>query len=84
MTRQLTRELRQALSEHPGQPVHVEDPVTHARYVLVPLDVYERLRHALDYDAGEPNPREFYPLFAKAVSDDLDAPDVNFYPESDP
>jgi len=79
MTPKLTQELRQALAQQPGQPLQVEDPVTHARYVLVQLDVYERLQHAMDYDASEPDPRAFYPAFAEAVKENLDAPGMEHY-----
>lgn len=79
MTPKLTDELRRALAKQPGKPLQVEDPVTHARYVLVQVDVYERLQHAVDYDASEPDPRSFYPTFADAVKDDLDAPGMDRY-----
>lgn len=81
MTPQLTDELRQALSRHPGEPLQVEDPVSHARYVLVQLDAYEQLQRAMDYDASEPNPRAFYSAFAEAVKDDVDAPGMELYDE---
>jgi hypothetical protein len=73
MTPQLTEELCQALAKQPGIPLEVEDPRTHNRYVVVQLDLYEQLRRAMDYDASEPDPRAFYPAFAEAVKDDLDA-----------
>ena len=81
MTPKLTEELRQAIANHQGQPLQVEDPVTHDRYVLVQLDVYERLQRAMDYDTSEPDPRAFYPAFAEAVKDDLDAPGMERYDE---
>lgn len=81
MTPQLTEELRQALAQHPGKPLQVEDPVTHDRYVLVELDVYEQWQRANDYDMSDPNPRDFYPAFAKAVKDELDAPGMEHYDE---
>lgn len=68
----MTNELRQAIAKQPGQPLQVEDPETHTRYVLIKLDVYERLQNALDYDDSEPEPRAFYPAFAEAVKDELD------------
>ena len=83
MTPKLTRELHQALAQRPGQPLEVEDPVTNARYVLVQVDVYERLKQAMDYDASEPDPRTFYPAFAEAVKDDLDAPGMERYDAAD-
>ena len=72
MTPKLTQELRQALAEQPGEPLTVEDPVTNARYVLIQVEAYERLQHATDFDSGEPEPRAFYPAFAKAVKGDLE------------
>jgi len=73
MTPKLNDELRWALAEQPGQPLHVEDPITHTRYVLMQLEVYERM-HPADYDTSEPDPRAFYPAFAEAVKEDLDEP----------
>jgi hypothetical protein len=74
MTPKLTDELRQALARQPGEPLQIEDPVTHDRYILVKLDVYEQLQRAATYDASDPDPRDFYPTFAQAVKDDVDAP----------
>jgi len=74
MNPQLSPELRQALARHPGQPLQVEDPLTGAQYVLVQLDAYEQLQRAVDYDTSDPDPRAFYPAFAAAMKDDVDAP----------
>ena len=71
MNPKLPQEFRQALDEHPGQPLTVEDSVTHAQYVLIQVEAYERLRKVIDYDASEPDPRDFYPAFAQAVENDL-------------
>jgi hypothetical protein len=79
MTPTLTEELHRALARQPGDSLQVEDSVTHARYVLVRLDVYEQLQQAMNLDTTEPNPRDFYPAFAKAVKDDLDAPGMERY-----
>jgi hypothetical protein len=84
MTPKLTPELSQALAQQRGQPLQVEDPVTHDRYVLLQLDVYEHLQQALDYDASEPDPRAFYPAFADAVKADVDAPGMERYDQDDP
>jgi hypothetical protein len=84
MTPILTDELRQTIAKQPGQPVYIEDPVTRARYVLVQLEVYERLQRAMDYDASAPDPRQFYPAFAEAVKDDLDAPGMELYDQDGP
>jgi hypothetical protein len=73
MTPQLSTELRQALARQPDRPLQVEDPLTRAQYVLVRLDAYEQLQQGADYDTSDPDPRAFYPAFAAAVQDDLDA-----------
>ena len=72
MTPQLTEELCQALAQRPGEPLQVENPQTHDRYVVVQLDVFEQLQRAQSYDLSEPDPRAFYPAFAEAVKDDLE------------
>jgi hypothetical protein len=81
MNPMLTTELHQALAQQAGKPLQVEDPVTHTQYVLVQLEVYERLQNAMDYDANEPDPRAFYPAFAEAVKDELDSPGMLSYDE---
>ena len=84
MTLKLPQEFRQALDEHPGQPLTVEDPVTHAQYVLIQVEAYDRLQKAVDYDVSEPDPRDFYPAFAQAVGDDLENDGMVGYETSDP
>lgn len=74
MLSKLTSELRQALAKHAGGPVRVEDPETHVQYVLVQFDMYEQLRRDAELDTSEPNPRDFYPLFAAAIKEDRDMP----------
>ena len=44
MLPKLTAEMRDALLQQPGQPVTVEDDQTHLHYVLIPLNVYQRVR----------------------------------------
>jgi hypothetical protein len=44
MTPKLSDELRHALKQQSGQPLHVEDPETHTQYVLIRLDVYRQMR----------------------------------------
>ena len=83
MTAKLSEEQRQALSEHPGQAVEVEDPVTRTKYVLIQLDVYRRMQGMLAYDDREPDPRAFYPSFAEAVKEDIDAPGMERYDDYD-
>lgn len=44
MTPKLTPEMREALLLKGNGPVTVEDDQTHLRYVLLPLDFYQRVR----------------------------------------
>lgn len=50
MTPRITDEMRQALLEHPGEPVTVEDDETHARYVLIAWDQFAPFDSAVDKD----------------------------------
>jgi hypothetical protein len=79
MTPQLSNELREALAKRHDQPLEVEDPKTHAKYVIVRMEVYEQLQKVAPYDDSEPDPREFYPAFLEAVKDDVDAPGMEEY-----
>lgn len=79
MILKLSPELRQAVARQPGRPLDVEDPVTHAQYVLVRRDAYEQMQRAVDYDTSDPDPRAFYPAFAAAVEDLVDAPGLEAY-----
>lgn len=79
MTPKLTQELSQALANQAGEPLTVEDPVTNLRYVVIQLEAYERLQHAMDYDSTDPQPRDFYPAFAAAVSVDLESDGMESY-----
>lgn len=81
MTSKLSDEQRQALTGHPKQPLPVEDPVTHTEYIILRMDVYEQMLRAAEYDFSDPDPRTFYPAFAAAVKDDLDAPGMECYDE---
>jgi len=55
MTPKLTNEMRHALRDPSQQPVQVEDEQTRMRYVLLPLDVYQRAQSLLsaDFDVAE-------------------------------
>jgi hypothetical protein len=79
MIAKLSEEQRRALASQPGEPLTVEDPETHARYVLVDIEHYARLERILSDDVSEPDPREFYSAFFEAVRDDVDAPGMDDY-----
>ena len=82
MTPTLADDQRQALAEQGGSPVYVIDDKTNARYVLLRAEQYENLR-GLFADNDEVDPREFYPLTAKAAAaagwDDPAMDDYNDY-----
>ena len=46
----LNAELQVAVREAHGEPVHVEDPQTNTRYVLVREEVYDRVKALLEDD----------------------------------
>jgi len=55
MTPKITDEMREALRDESRQPVQLEDEQTHLRYVLLPLDVYQRVQSILgnDFDISD-------------------------------
>jgi hypothetical protein len=70
---ELSDELRQAVHQHPEQPIPLVDPTTRETFVLVRAAVYERLKR-LVYDDSDLNVPEAYALLdemaAKAGWDD--------------
>jgi hypothetical protein len=50
MTPKLTEEQRAALEQHAGQPIVVIDPVKQAEYVLLPVELYQRVQALLGND----------------------------------
>jgi hypothetical protein len=75
---ELTNEQRQHLS---GPAPKVRDPQTNLTYVLVPSDVYERLKGLLDEDWAETTFRASMEAFAR---DGWDDPRMDVYDELDP
>jgi hypothetical protein len=49
MNLKLNEELRQAISQYPGQPLRVEDPVTNREYVVIAAEIFDRMQQVL-YD----------------------------------
>ena len=72
MSIELTADQGRALSEEPGFPPRVIDPRTKEEYVLLPAEMFERVRAALEDEDEIPAVRETYPLVSK-VLDDADA-----------
>jgi hypothetical protein len=52
----LSAEQRQALADYPGKVIELIDEVSHARFVLLPADQFERIKALLtadDFDIRE-------------------------------
>lgn len=67
----LTEEQRRALQRPNGEAVRLIDPDTNDEYVLVPADVYARLRNLL-YDDSDLDPRRGYALADEVMKEDWD------------
>ncbi len=66
MTPTVTEQMRQALQAEHGRPVKLVDEQTSLIYYVISAEMFETVR-ALMTDA-EFNPREMYPLLAKAAA----------------
>jgi hypothetical protein len=83
MTNKLPDDLRQAIENEGGNPVHLVDSATNVHYVLMRADQYENLS-ALIAPREEFNPRELYPVVAKsAAAAGWDDPDLDAYNDYD-
>lgn len=67
MTPGMTDQLRQALEAEQGQPVKIVDEKTQRVYYIISAEQFEAAR-LLPAD-GDFDPREAYPLIAKAVAE---------------
>jgi hypothetical protein len=59
----LTEQQREALKQHPGEPLRLVDPVTQQTFVLIAADRYHQL---LDYDESPWTDEELDRLAAEA------------------
>jgi len=76
MTPKLTDEMREALRDKTRLPVQVEDEQTHERYVLVPLEVYQRVRPIFRDD--DLDIADTYAAQDEALAKVWDDPDLDF------
>jgi hypothetical protein len=81
MVPKLSDEQREAIRQHPHEPVQVVDALTQDRYVLLPFDEFQKVQALID--AGEFDPDEFMPLVHQALAEDLDAPGMELYDDYD-
>ncbi len=84
MAPRISDEIRQALHSNPGKPLEVEDDQTHAKYVMIPSEAFQKLQ-ALFIDDGDFDPREAYPLMDKTFggAEGWDAPGMELYDDYD-
>lgn len=52
-------ELRQEIEQSGDQPVRIEDPKTHKKYVIVKEEIYERMRALLEEEEIDPSLFEY-------------------------
>jgi hypothetical protein len=82
MNPKLTAEMRDALLQQPGKPVTVEDDQTHLRYVLIQLNVYERVR-SIFADESFDLTDTYGAQFAAAGAAGWDDPEMDVYDDYD-
>src|SRR5436309_884988 len=58
---ELTLEQRQAVAQQGEMPPRAVDPDTHITYVLIPVEVYARVKALLDDEEGNRFLRDMYP-----------------------
>ena len=80
MTPKLSDEQREAVQQHPNQPVYVVDAITRDEYVLLPAETYQKVKALIGDDF---NPEEFLPLVQEAIAEDIDAPGMELYDDYD-
>jgi hypothetical protein len=74
---ELTEQQRQAQEAHDPEPLRVINARTNQAFVLVPVELYERLKSALDNGF---DPRETYPLVDQIMGeDDANDPHLESY-----
>ncbi|HUQ70249.1 MAG TPA: hypothetical protein VM165_12030 [Planctomycetaceae bacterium] len=72
----LTLEQRELLKDSSRQPVRLVDPETNQEYVLLQVEVYDRLQSVINDLA----PRDFYPALQRALADEgWDEPHMDEY-----
>jgi hypothetical protein len=84
MTLKLTDEMRRVLEEHPDQPLRVEDEHSHACYVVIPAELYDRLAGLMGIET-ELDPEVAIGAVAEAffTPECWDAPGMELYDDYD-
>lgn len=84
MAPKINEEIRQALHQHPGKPLEVEDDQTHLKYVVIPAETFQKVQALFD-DDGDFDPSEAYPLLDQTFGgpEGWDAPGMEVYDDYD-
>ena len=78
----LSAEQRQAVADHPGEPVELVDEVSRARYVLVPGEQFDRIKALLTTDEFELS--ETYAAQSQSLGEaGWDDPELDIYNDYD-
>ena len=78
----LSSEQRQAIANHPGEPLELVDEASQARYVLLPVEQFERIKALLTTD--EFDVRETYAAQSAALAAaGWDDPELDIYNDYD-
>ena len=82
MSVSLTPEQLKALAAQPGEPLELVDDLSHARYVLLPAEQFDRVKALLSDD--EFQLRETYPAQEATLADaGWDDPELDLYNDYD-
>ena len=82
MSVSLSSEQRQAVANRPGEPVELVDETSHARYVLIPAEQFDRIKALLIND--EFDVRETYAAQSAALAAaGWDDPELDIYNDYD-
>ena len=75
---ELTEEERREVRQGNRNPVRLTDPDTQREYILLPAEVYDRLKSLL-YDDGDFDPAVGYALTDEVMKEDWDDPKMADY-----
>lgn len=74
----LTPELQEAVRKAHGEPIRMEDPQSHTRYVLVPEEMYDRVKALLEEDLPSEE-EQLYFLREAGKAAGWDDPEMDIY-----
>ncbi|MFI5456638.1 MAG: hypothetical protein ACHRXM_14415 [Isosphaerales bacterium] len=80
MTTKLSDELRLALEQEGGTPVHLVDATTNTGYVIMRADQYEKVKTVFEREDHDFDPCEAYPFVDEVMQeDDANDPTLESY-----